>query len=119
MAQKKAYEVDAWLNRPDRAHGDRPALRAGPRAGLRTRARLCRRTGLPLDDPFSVVRLDAAEIERDQGRLIDEARTVPMFSPRRLLWVRNASGQKSLADDVKALCAEPPRDAIILIEAAT
>ena len=81
------------------------------------RARSPLRTGLPLDDPFSVVRLDAAEIERDQGRLIDEARTVPMFSPRRLLWVRNAAGQKSLADEVKLLCADPPRDAIILIEA--
>ena len=40
-----------------------------------------------------------------------------MFSARRLLWVRNAAGQKALADDVKALLAEPPRDAIVLIEA--
>jgi DNA polymerase-3 subunit delta len=40
-----------------------------------------------------------------------------MFSDRRLLWVRNATGQKALADDVKALTAEPARDAIILIEA--
>ncbi|TIX62300.1 MAG: DNA polymerase III subunit delta, partial [Mesorhizobium sp.] len=66
---------------------------------------------------FSVVRLDGAEVDRDQGRLLDEARTVPMFSDRRLLWVRNASGQKALADDVKALTSEPARDAIILIEA--
>ena len=40
-----------------------------------------------------------------------------MFSGRRLLWVRNAQGQKALADDVKALCAEPSTDATILIEA--
>ena len=39
------------------------------------------------------------------------------FRPRRLLWVRNAGAQKSLADDVKALSAEPPQDAMILIEA--
>ncbi|TIX31497.1 MAG: DNA polymerase III subunit delta, partial [Mesorhizobium sp.] len=51
------------------------------------------------------------------GRLLDEARTVPMFSDRRLLWVRNASGQKALADDIKALTTEPARDAVILIEA--
>ena len=74
-------------------------------------------TGLPLDDPFSVVRIDAAEIEADQGRLIDEARTVPMFSPKRLLWVRNAGAQKGLAEQVKLLCAEPPGDAVVLIEA--
>ena len=51
------------------------------------------------------------------GRLLDEARTVPMFSPRRLLWVRNAAAQKAVSDDVKALIADPPRDAIVLIEA--
>ena len=49
--------------------------------------------------------------------MLDEARTVPMFSSRRLLWVRNAGAQKSLADDLKALSADPPRDAIILVEA--
>lgn len=117
MAQKKAHEVDAWLARPD----PRTAivLIYGPDRGLvseRARA-FAVRTGLPLDDPFSVVRLDAAEIDRDQGRLIDEARTVPMFSERRLLWVRNAAAQKTLADEIKVLCAEPPRDAIVLIEA--
>ena len=40
-----------------------------------------------------------------------------MFSARRLIWVRNAAAQKGLADAVKALCADPPRDAIVLIEA--
>jgi DNA polymerase-3 subunit delta len=31
--------------------------------------------------------------------------------------VRNAGAQKGLADGVKALCADPPRDAVVLIEA--
>jgi DNA polymerase III subunit delta len=117
MAQKKAFEVDAWLARP----GEHTAivLVYGPDRGLvseRARA-FAVKTGLPLDDPFSVVRMDAAEIEADQGRLIDEARTVPMFSPKRLLWVRNAGAQKGLAEQVKLLCAEPPGDAVVLIEA--
>jgi DNA polymerase-3 subunit delta len=116
MAQKKGYEVDAWLNKP----GDQSiVLIYGPDRGLvaeRGRA-FAVRTGLPLDDPFAVMRLDAAEIEKDPGRLVDEARTVPMFAARRLLWVRNGSGQKGLADDVKLLLAEPPRDALVLIEA--
>lgn len=117
MAQKKAHEVEAWLRRP--ADNVAIILVYGPDRGLvseRARA-FAERTGLPLDDPFSVVKLDAGEAERDQGRLLDEARTVPMFSTRRLLWVRNAGAQKSLAEDVKALSAEPPRDAVILIEA--
>ncbi|CAM5582298.1 DNA polymerase-3 subunit delta [Aquamicrobium terrae] len=117
MAQKKAFEVDAWLARPDPKVA--VVLLYGPDRGLvaeRARA-FAQRTGLPLDDPFSVVKLDAGDVEKDEGRLVGEARTVPMFSDRRLLWVRNAGAQKSLADDVKALLAEPPRDAVVLIEA--
>ncbi|RWL81853.1 MAG: DNA polymerase III subunit delta [Mesorhizobium sp.] len=117
MAQKKGYEVDSWLARPDPSMGI--VLLYGPDRGLvaeRAKA-FAAKTGLPLDDPFSVVKLDGAEVDRDAGRLLDEARTVPMFSDRRLLWVRNASGQKALADDIKALTSEPAKDAIILIEA--
>lgn len=118
MAQKKAYEVDGWLARPDPRISI--VLLYGPDRGLvaeRARA-FAGKTGLKLDDPFSVMRLDAGEIDRDEGRLLDEARTVSMFAERRLLWLRNAGAQKRLADDIKLLVAEPPRDAIILIEAA-
>jgi DNA polymerase-3 subunit delta len=117
MAQKKAHEVDAWLARRDPQISI--LLFYGPDRGLVSeRARkIAASTGLSADDPFSVVRLDAAEIEQIPGRLVDEARTVPMFSDRRLIWVRNASAQKALAEDVKTLAEQPPRDAIILIEA--
>lgn len=117
MAQKKAHEVDAWLARPDSQSF--LVLLYGPDRGLvaeRGKA-FAERTGLPLDDPFSVVKLDGGEVEKGEGRLSQEARTVPMFADRRLLWVRNASGQKAFADEVKGLLSEPPRDAIILIEA--
>jgi hypothetical protein len=117
MAQKKAHEVDSWLARPDSRTF--LVLIYGPDRGLvseRGKA-YAQSTGLPLDDPFSVVKLDGADVEKGDGRLSQEARTVPMFSDRRLLWVRNAAGQKGLADEVKTLLAEPPRDATILIEA--
>ena len=117
MAQKKGYEVDSWLAKPDPSMAI--VLLYGPDRGLvAERAKtFAAKTGLPLDDPFSVVKFDGSEVDRDEGRLLDEARTVPMFSDRRLLWVRNASGQKALADDIKALTTSPARDAIILIEA--
>ncbi len=117
MAQKKAHEVDAWLRRPDPSTPI--ILLYGPDRGLVSeRARSCAATtGLPLDDPFTVIKLDASDIEQQPGRLVDEARTIPMFSERRLIWIRNAGQQKGLADEVKLLLAEPPRDAIVLIEA--
>ena len=105
MAQKKAFEVDAWLKRPGEQY--QIVLLYGPDRGLvseRARA-FAARTGLALNDPFSVIRLDASEA--DEGRLLDEARTVPMFSDRRLLWIRNASVQKGLTEDIKALLAAP------------
>jgi DNA polymerase-3 subunit delta len=117
MAEKKAHEVDAWLARPDPKISI--VLVYGPDHGLvaeRGRA-FAGKAGVPLDDPFSVVRLDAAEIERDPGRLADEAGAISMFSARRLIWVRDAGGNKSLADAVKALTTAPPADAIVLIEA--
>lgn len=116
MAQKKAFEVQGWLSRPDpRAV---IVLIYGPDRGLvseRARA-FAEKTGVPLDDPFSVVRLDANEAD-EQGRLRDEAMTVPMFAAKRLIWVRNVGAQKNIAEDVKSLCATPPADAVILIEA--
>lgn len=117
MGQLKAHEVDGWLVRPQA--GIPIVLIYGPDRGLvseRAR-RFAEKSGIPLDDPFSVVKLEASELDKDPGRLIDEANTVPMFAGRRLLWVRNAAGQKTLADDVKALCAAPPPDTTVLIEA--
>lgn len=117
MTQKKAFEVDRWLARPDPAM--RIVLLYGPDRGLVSeRARLfAEKTGLPLDDPFSVVRLDAAELDLEPGRLEGEARTVPMFSAARLIWVGNAGAHKALAADVKRLAETPSADSIILIEA--
>lgn len=117
MAQKKAFEVDSWLASPDPRFSI--VLIYGPDRGLvaeRGNA-FAAKTGLALDDPFSVVKLDAADVDREEGRLLDEARTVPMFSDRRLLWVRNAGAQKGLTEDIKVLVADPPGDAIILVEA--
>jgi DNA polymerase III subunit delta len=118
MALKKAHEVDAWIAHPD------PRIRIvliyGPDRGLVSeRAQLfAAKTGISLEDPFSVVKLDAAEIEQMPGRLLDEARMVPMFARERLIWMRGAAGQKGLVEDVQLLLAEPPPDALILIEAS-
>lgn len=117
MAQKKAHEVDSWLRRPD--PDIRLVLIYGPDRGLvAERAQgFVRQSGLDADDPFSSIRLEAGEIEAAPGRLNDEAATVPMFSARRLIWIKGAGAHKQLAEEVRALAAAPPRDSIILIEA--
>ena len=117
MTEKKAHEVDGWLGRPDPRMAI--VLIYGPDRGLvAERARLfVSKSGIATDDPFSLVRIDASEIERDPGRLIDEAGTVSMFSARRLIWVRDAGAHKGFADAVKALASSPLADATVLIEA--
>ncbi|EIM74010.1 DNA polymerase III subunit delta [Nitratireductor aquibiodomus RA22] len=116
MAQKKAHEVDRWLAKPEQAY--RIILIYGPDRGLVSERakRFAAGTGLPLDDPFTVVRIEANEVEQQPGRLADEAQTVPMFSDQRLIWVKGAGNQKALVSDVTALIAEPPADCAILIE---
>lgn len=117
MAQKKSHEVDGWLARPDPATAI--VVVYGPDRGLVSeRAKLfARKTGLDLDDPFAVVKLDAAEVEADPGRLIDEATTVSMFGGKRLIWLRNAGAHKGMAEALKVLAQKPPQDAFLLVEA--
>ncbi|MBO6724541.1 MAG: DNA polymerase III subunit delta [Rhizobiaceae bacterium] len=117
MAQKKAHEVDGWLVKP---HAEaRIILVYGPDRGLISERakRFAASTGLPLDDAFTVVRMDATGLADDPGRLVDEMRTVPMFADRRLVWVTGAGADKPFADAVSSIAADPPADALLLIEA--
>ena len=90
----------------------------GPDRGLVTERSqvFAARTGIPLDDPFSVVKLDASDAQQVQG-LVGEAMTMAMFAKERLIWVRGAGAQKDLIDAVRFLVADPPADALVLIEA--
>lgn len=117
MAQKKAHEVDGFLARP--AQTGTVILIYGPDKGLVSErgAKYAKLTGLPLDDPFAVLRIEADEIDKDPARLMDEARTISMFGGDRLIWIKNATAQKGLAEAVKLLIAEPAQDTYILIEA--
>ncbi|MBB5700483.1 DNA polymerase-3 subunit delta [Ochrobactrum daejeonense] len=117
MAQKKAHEVDGFLARPTSSFP--VVLLYGPDKGLvseRAR-RYAKASKLPLDDPFAVIRMEADEIEADPAKLADEARTISMFGGQRLIWIKNAAGQKKLAEAIKLLATEPPQETLILVEA--
>ncbi|MGB8819255.1 MAG: DNA polymerase III subunit delta [Rhizobiaceae bacterium] len=117
MAKLKAHEVDGYLSRSTLGH--KIILIYGPDRGLvseRAKA-VAALTKVPLDDPFSVIRLDASAIQADPARLADEALTVSMFGGNRLVWVKDAGNEKGLVDALKALSVNFPESATILIEA--
>lgn len=117
MAQKKSHEVDSFINRPSSSFSI--ILLYGPDKGLVSeRAKIfAKATGLPLEDPFTVIRMEGDEVEQTPGKLLDEALTISMFGGKRLIWLRNVLGHKGITDIIKHLAVKPPQDTIILIEA--
>lgn len=118
MAEKKAGEVEAFLSRPDTSFP--VVLLYGPDAGLVSEraAKVAALSGVDTSDPFSAIVLAADEIEKDIGRLFDEARTVSLFGGRRLIRIRGAGTGtfKALAEAIAELGRDPPQDATIIVE---
>lgn len=117
MAQLKAHEADRFIERPDWRQSI--FLIYGPDHGLiAERGRqLAKATGVPIDDPFSAVRLDQDALKADPDRLINEAYTIAMFGGRRLIWLRGATTDKILTSQIERLLADPPPETIVIIEA--
>ncbi|WP_019222996.1 DNA polymerase III subunit delta [Bartonella rattaustraliani] len=117
MAQKKAHEVDHFLTRFSRAFPI--VLIYGPDRGLVCERAQCfvKLTRVAIDDPFSTIRLDAVEIDKDPARLGNEARTLSLFGGDRLIWISNGANQKGFLTALKLLIEDPPEACFILIEA--
>jgi DNA polymerase-3 subunit delta len=66
----------------------------GPDGGtVRERARqLVVSVAGSLEDPFTVTRLDDADLAADPARLVDEAQALSFGGGRRVIWVENAAG---------------------------
>lgn len=117
MAKLKAHEVDGFLSRS--ATGYHIFLIYGSDRGMvAERAnQLAASSKVALDDPFSVIRLDASAINTDPARLIDECLTVSMFGGDRLVWIKDAGNEKGLVEAVKALAALEMIGVTLIIEA--
>ncbi|WP_319412277.1 DNA polymerase III subunit delta [uncultured Cohaesibacter sp.] len=117
MAQLKANMIDAYLVKPNSAH--KVILIYGQDTGLVTeRAERLAQTYLKNNsDPFSVVRLDSADIANDPLRLADEANTISMFGGSRVITIQ-MSGNKTIMPALEPVLSTPPRDAFIIIKAA-
>jgi DNA polymerase III subunit delta len=115
MVALRGRDVDIFLKAPDPA---RPIiLLYGPDAGLvRERADALVATAVDdPSDPFSLVRMDGDELAAEPSRLVEEARTIPMFGGRRAIRVR--AGSRNFASGVETLGEMPLKDCRIVIEA--
>ena len=115
MTVLKSAEAERFIAKPDPA---RPiVLLFGPDAGLVSeRAEAIVRASVDDPaDPFALTRLEGEELAADPARLIDEARTVPLFGGRRAVWVR--PGSRNIAPAVEPLLADTSLDCRIVIEA--
>ncbi|WP_208249407.1 DNA polymerase III subunit delta [Rhizobium sp. T1470] len=117
MAEIKSHEFEGFLERSARNY--RLFVVYGPDRGLVSEraSLLAAKTGVSLDDPFSLIKLDIADLQRDQGRLLDEAGAIGLFGGDKLIWIRGASNEKYLVDSLQALSASMPEATFIVIEA--
>lgn len=115
MVAIRNQDIDSFVSRPDPR---RPVVLVyGPDAGLvRERVEgLLKAGGADAADPFSVVTLEGDLLASDPGRLADEARTIGLFGGRRLVHVR--AGSRNFTPSLEALLADPPQDALVVVEA--
>lgn len=117
MTEIKSHEFDGFLQRS--AQANRMFVIYGPDRGLVSeRAGLIAgKTGVVLDDPFSVIKLDSSTIQADPGRLLDEINSIGLFGGEKLVWVRGAANEKALIDAIQHLSENPPTDSFLIVEA--
>ena len=116
MAEIKSHEFEGFLERSARNY--RLFVIYGPDRGLVSEraTSLAGRTGVALDDPFSLIKLDIGDLQRDQGRLLDEAGAIGLFGGDKLIWIRGAANEKYLVDSLQVLSANMPDGTYVLIE---
>jgi len=68
------------------------------------------------DDPFAKVVLDAAEIDREPDRVVNEALTISMFGGKRVIGVK-ATGSKTIDKQIQALLNQDDSQATVIVAA--
>lgn len=116
MTVLKAADIDRFVANPPDAGG--VVLVFGPDTGLVSEraSRLVKKASEGDDDPFNLIKIDAAEISSDPNRLIDEVLTVPLFGGRRIVWVKDASG-KNLNPAVEPVLKLDDWQTLVVLEA--
>ncbi|WP_114364936.1 DNA polymerase III subunit delta [Ciceribacter lividus] len=117
MSEIKSGEFESFLQRSARHY--RLFVVYGPDRGLVSEraGQLAKATGVDLDDPFSIIRLDASELQGDPGRLIDEVNAFGLFGGEKLVWIKDAANEKALVEGLQYLSESPPETSYVIVEA--
>lgn len=117
MVEVKSHEFDGFLQKSARHY--KIFLIYGPDVGLiaERAGAIAKSTGVALDDPFSVIRLDSSDLQGDPGRLLDEMNSLGLFGGQRLIWLRGVANEKALVDGLQVLAKDQPDDSFLIMEA--
>ncbi len=117
MAEIKSHEFEGFLQRSSRQY--RIYLIYGPDRGLVSEraGMIAGKTGIDQNDPFSVTKLDVGDLQKEPGRLVDEAQSMGLFGGEKLIWVRGAANEKYLVDAISFLSGASLEAASIIVEA--
>jgi DNA polymerase-3 subunit delta len=117
VAEIKSHEFEGFLEKSSRhyqmfvVYGPDRGL-VSERAGL-----IAAKSGVDLTDPFSLIKLDIGDLQKDQGRLLDEAGAIGLFGGDKLIWIRGAANEKYLVEALQSLAQKPPEATFIIVEA--
>jgi DNA polymerase-3 subunit delta len=117
VAEIKSHEFETFLEKSARHYQifvvygpDRGSV--SERAGL-----IAAKTGVDLTDPFSLIKLDIADLQKDQGRVLDEAGAIGLFGGDKLIWIRGAANEKYLVEALQLLSQKPLEQTFLIVEA--
>ncbi|MGE7370525.1 DNA polymerase III subunit delta [Neorhizobium sp. NPDC001467] len=117
MVEIKSHDFDRFAK--SNVGNYRLFLVYGPDRGLVSEraAIIAARTGIDLSDPFAMVKLEAADLSGDPGRLIDEVGAFGLFGGKKLIWLRAGGSEKPLVEALQTLANSAPSENILIVEA--
>ncbi|MBR0557660.1 DNA polymerase III subunit delta [Ciceribacter sp. L1K23] len=117
MTELKSHEFDSSIARISKSF--RIFVFYGPDRGLVSEraSEIAASIGIPLNDPFAVVRLDGSDLQGDAGRLVDETRSLGLFGGDRLVWVKASGSEKALTDGLEIVAEGRLEGCHLIVEA--
>lgn len=117
MTEIKSHEFDGFLQGSARNY--RIFIVYGPDRGLVSEraTAIAKNTHVALDDPFSLLKLDASSLGGDPGRLLDEVNSIGLFGGERLIWVQGAANEKALIEALQIIAEAGSASSVVIVEA--